>query len=152
MQYIQKKKKEQNSHVSWQCSTCKKRTNNAHFKKIHSSEPAKTQLSNCACLYNKDVAVEMKKKIFRLKQEHRMRVPTLGCSLTLKIRSRSPNSFLHGDPPNCAKYQTWPESIQWFWRYSSETHFLNDQSSVVTLKIRSRSPNSFLQWRPSQLC
>ena len=36
------------------------------FKEIHLSAPAKTQLSGCACLYNKNVAVKMKKKI-RLK-------------------------------------------------------------------------------------
>ena len=56
-------KKEQNAHVSLQCSTSKKRTNNARFKEIHLSEPA--SLSDCACLYNKDVAVtenEKKKK------------------------------------------------------------------------------------------
>ena len=57
--------------------------------------------------------------------------------------------FCNGDPPNYAKYKLWPESIHWFGRKCSETHFLNNQSSVVTLKIRSRSPNSFLQWRPS---
>ena len=54
--------KEQNPHVSLQCSTSKKRTNNARFKEIHSTVPAKTQLSYCACPYNKNVAVLMTKK------------------------------------------------------------------------------------------
>ena len=40
----------------------KKRTNNASFKEIHSTAPAKTQLSGWACPYNKNVAVLMKKK------------------------------------------------------------------------------------------
>ena len=39
--------------------------------------------------------------------------------------------FCKADPPNYAKNQTWPESIQWFWGYCSKTHFLNNQSSML---------------------
>ena len=31
------------------------------FKEIHLSAPAKTQLSDCTCLYNKNVGVKVKK-------------------------------------------------------------------------------------------
>ena len=68
MQHIQKKKCTQNAHKmhTFHDNAAQVRkehsTNNAYVKKIHSSEPTKTQLSNCACLYNKDVAVKMNKK------------------------------------------------------------------------------------------
>ena len=43
--------------------TSEKRTNNAPFKEIYSTASAKTQLSGCACLYNKNMVVIMNKKI-----------------------------------------------------------------------------------------
>ena len=56
--------------------------------------------------------------------------------------------FCNGDPPNYAKYKLWSESIYWFGRNRSETHFLNNPSSAVTLKFRSRSSNPFCNGDP----
>ena len=66
-------------------------------------------------------------------------ISTIYGLVTLKIRSRSPNSE---PPPNNALVQVWSKSIHLFRRYRVGKPNLISFHWLVTLKMRSRSPKS----------